>query len=198
MSRIVDDLAGHGRLAIAQATAPVDLATIAEEVVMEHSGPAQTRGAHLASRGEDRLEVPSVDRAAIQAAMGNFVSNAVRMAPRGSAVTIDWGEVSGWAWMSVTDQGPGIPPHHHARVFERGWQGAHDRDRRDGAGLGLTIARQLTEAQGGAVTLESEEGGGATFTLWLPLETGADRAAVVAADQVHPVVRPWAPVPASA
>lgn len=199
MSRIVDDLAGHGHLAISDTTAPVDLAAIAEEAVTEQSGHARTRGVYLSKHGDDHLVVPAVDRAAVQAALGNFMSNAVRMAPRGSVITIGWGQVSGgWAWMSVTDQGPGIPPHHHARVFERGWQGAHDRDRRDGAGLGLTIARQLTEAQGGAVTVESEEGGGATFALWLPVENGADRSAVVATDQVHPAVRPWAPVPASA
>ena len=59
------------------------------------------------------------------------------------------------------------------------------------AGLGLTIARQLTEAQGGAVTVESEEGGGAVFTVWLPLEIGADPRAVVAPDRVHAIARPW-------
>ena len=87
-----------------------------------------------------------------------------------------------------------MAPHLHARVFERGWRGQHDRDRERAngeAGLGLTIARQLTEAQGGAVTLESEEGGGATFTVWLPLELGADPRAIVAPDRIHPVVNPW-------
>ena len=57
--------------------------------------------------------------------------------------------------------------------------------------MGLTIARQLTEAQGGAITVESEEGGGAVFTVWLPLEIGADPRAVLAPDQIHAVARPW-------
>ena len=57
--------------------------------------------------------------------------------------------------------------------------------------MGLTIARQLTEAQGGAVTVESEEGEGSVFTVWLPLEIGADPRAVVAPDRVHPASRPW-------
>ncbi len=105
------------------------------------------------------------------------------MAPQGSSIGIDWGRLDGWAWIAVIDEGPGLAPHLHARVFERGWQGHHERERRPGngeAGLGLTIARQLTEAQGGAVTMESEEGGGAVFTVWLPLEIGADLRAVVA------------------
>ncbi len=110
-------------------------------------------------------------------AIGNFLSNAVRMAPQGSSVGIDWGRLDDWAWITVIDEGPGLAPHLHARVFERGWQGHHERERGAGngeAGLGLTIARQLTEAQGGAVTVESEEGGGSVFTVWLPLEIGAD------------------------
>ena len=63
------------------------------------------------------------------------------------------------------------------------------------AGLGLTISRQLTEAQGGAITVDSQEGLGSTFTIWLPLEPGADRREVVAPDQVHPTIRPWAKEP---
>jgi light-regulated signal transduction histidine kinase (bacteriophytochrome) len=59
------------------------------------------------------------------------------------------------------------------------------------AGLGLTIARQLTEAQGGVVTVESEEGGGSTFSLWIPLGPEADPRAIVAPDGIHPEVQPW-------
>jgi len=60
-----------------------------------------------------------------------------------------------------------------------------------GDGLGLTIARQLTEAQGGVVTLESDEGGGATLAVWLPLDQGASYDTVIAPDRVHPVIHPW-------
>jgi chemotaxis protein histidine kinase CheA len=55
----------------------------------------------------------------------------------------------------------------------------------------LTITRQLTEAQGGLITLESEEGAGSTFTIWLPLADDACETDVVATDRLHPVVRPW-------
>jgi two-component system sensor histidine kinase BaeS len=198
MSRTVDDLAGHGRLAIDQEGAPVDLAMMAEEVVSEQAGPARAKGVHVIKRGRGQVLVPSVDPAAVQTALGNFMSNAVRLAPRGSSIEVDWGEFETWAWILVSDEGPGLAPHHHHRAFERGWQGAHDRDRGEGAGLGLTIARQLTEAQGGLVTLMSEEGGGATLALWLPLEAGADRDSIVGPDQVHPLVSPWSAVPASA
>jgi signal transduction histidine kinase len=194
MARTVDDLAGHGALAVEEEAGPVDLAALAQMVVSEHVGPSRAHGIHVVTTGKSGTMVPAADPAAVGTAVGNFLANAVRLAPRGSRISVDWGEVGGWAWIAVTDEGPGLAPHFHARAFERGWQGPHDRDRvgsNGEAGLGLTIARQLTEAQGGAVTLESEEGGGATFTVWLPLHHGADPDSVVAADRVHPVIRPW-------
>ena len=194
MARTVDDLAGHGGLAVEQGNGPVDLADLAEAAVAEHVGPARARGVNVELVGTSHMTVPSVDPAAVRTAIGNFLSNAVRMSPQGSSVGIDWGRLDGWAWIAVIDEGPGLAPHLHARVFERGWQGHHERERGGGngeGGLGLTIARQLTEAQGGAVTVESEEGGGATFAVWLPLEIGADPRTVVAPDQVHALAQPW-------
>ena len=194
MARTVDDLAGHGGLAVEQGNGPVDLADLAESAVAEHVGPARARGVNVELIGASLTTVPSVDPAAVRYAIGNFLSNAVRMAPQGSLVGIDWGRLDGWAWLAVIDEGPGLAPHLHARVFERGWQGHHERERGTGngeAGLGLTIARQLTEAQGGAVTVESEEGGGAVFAVWLPVEVGADPRAVIATDRIHAIARPW-------
>lgn len=194
MARTVDDLEGHGRLAVEQEAGPVDLASLAESVGAEHVGPGRARGVSVLARGSGMVLVPAVDPGAVRATIGNLLSNAVRLAPAGSAVIIDWGTEEDWAWISVTDQGQGLPARLHSRVFERGWQGPHDRHRVAGAGsgLGLTIARQLTEAQGGAVTLESDEGGGATFAVWLPLNVNADKSAVVAVDTVHSLIQPWA------
>jgi len=197
MSRTVDDLAGHGQLAVEAEAGPVALADIVASVVEEHAGPGRERGVAMRPDGAEHVIVHGVDGGALRTALGNFVTNAIRLAPRGSRVTVSWGEEPAWAWISVSDDGPGLPPHHHARAFERGWQGPHDLHRHTGSGLGLTIARQLTEAQGGAVTLESEEGGGATFTIWLPLDLGSHRDQVVAADGVHPLARPWATSSAS-
>jgi len=193
MGRTVDDLDGHGRLAVEQEDGLVDLAVLAEAVVSEHAGPLTARGIHVLVAGSSPTLVPAVDPAAIRTAIGNFLGNSTRLAPQGSAVSVDWGEVGDWAWIAIADEGPGLAPHLHARAFERGWRGPHDRNRGsdNGAGLGLTIARQLTEAQGGAVTLDSEEGGGAILTVWLPLNHAADHNDVVAHDRVHPAIQPW-------
>jgi signal transduction histidine kinase len=191
MARTVDDLAGHGQLAVAPGGGPLDLAGCAREVVSEHLGPARERGVDVVAVGSRPLLVANADDGAVKGVLGNLLANAIRMAPKGSKISVDWGVHRGWAWIAVSDDGPGLAPHFHARAFERGWQGQHDRDRGGAGGLGLTIARQLAEAQGGEVVVDSDEGDGATFSLWLPALPDAERLEVIAADGVHPLVRPW-------
>ncbi len=194
MGRTVDDLAGHGRLAVEAEDEATEVAILTGEVVAEHAGSAHGRGLHLIVTGSAATEIPEVDQAAVRTVLGNLMANAVRLAPRGSVVSLDWGETADWAWIAVTDEGPGLPPRHHARVFERGWRGRHERDRgeaSDRSGLGLTITRQLTEAQGGVVTVESDEGAGSTFAIWLPLNADAAAADIVDPDGIHPTAHPW-------
>ena len=95
----------------------------------------------------------------------NLIGNAVRHSPDGSTVAISF-EVSGnQVQAHVTDNGPGIDPADQQRIFER-FQRA--RATRDGAGLGLAIARRLARSMGGDILLESTPGQGARFTLSLP------------------------------
>jgi signal transduction histidine kinase len=200
MRRTVDDLADHGRLAVDLDGASVDVVTEARAVVAEHFGPARARGIDVRLVAPDPLLPVAGDRAAVRTALGNVCSNAVRLAPRGSVITVSCGELAGWVWAAVSDEGPGLPAHLHARAFERGWRGRHDRDREPTAetrGLGLTISRQLVEANGGLLTIDSEEGAGSTFTVWLPARPDAAPDDVVAADRIHPARRPWQ-VPISA
>jgi signal transduction histidine kinase len=196
MARTVDDLAGHGGLAVGDGAGLVELGEVARSVAAENYGPTRSAGAGISLNGHDPVEV-AADPDAVRTVVSNFMSNAMRSSPRGSTIGLDWGTEGEWAWLAVLDEGAGIPYHLHARVFERGWRGRHGRDRDQGSGLGLTIARQLAEAQGGVLTVESEEGGGAVFALWLPLGPGASRIDVVDEDSVHPRVRPWQRVAAT-
>jgi two-component system sensor histidine kinase MtrB len=74
----------------------------------------------------------------------------------------------------VTDDGPGISSSELPHVFERFHRGREERGTTTGAGLGLSIARELTEMMGGAITAESPPDGGARFTVRLP-RTAVDR-----------------------
>jgi signal transduction histidine kinase len=94
----------------------------------------------------------------------NLLDNAVRVAPEGSSVRLSHGEVDGWAWLAVADDGPGIAPEHQEWIFDRFWRADGARSRPGGgSGLGLAIVRAIAEAHGGRATLE-----GAAVRLWLP------------------------------
>ncbi|HJU42469.1 MAG TPA: PAS domain S-box protein [Vicinamibacterales bacterium] len=100
----------------------------------------------------------------------NLLSNAVKHSPGGSKVEVTSVLEPGVAAVSVRDSGPGIPAHKVDFIFEPFTQlDASDTRRIAGTGLGLTIARALAEKQGGGIRVSSREGGGATFTLTLPL-----------------------------
>ena len=102
--------------------------------------------------------------------MNNLLSNALRYTPEGSFVQVDLNRRDGWAEVSVTDNGPGIPPEDLPRLFERFYRVDRSRSRSGGgSGLGLAIARQLALAQGGDLSASNRPEGGAAFLLRLPV-----------------------------
>ncbi len=121
---------------------------------------------HLESNGIAALG----DRNRLKQALANLVGNAVRLAPEHTTVTVSAGDVDGWAFMSVADEGPGIAPEFQAAVFDRFWRapGQFDSDGERRSGLGLTIVREIVERHGGRVSLASEPDHGSTFVIWLP------------------------------
>ena len=176
LAHLVDDLlqfARHG--APTFATEPVDLADVVAEVAAEFSSPAEARGVSIESVAPPGLWVVG-DRVALRQALGNLVGNAVRLAPGHSTVRVAGGQDSGWIWMAVEDQGPGIADDDRDLVFQRFWRKAGDgedgEDGERGSGLGLTIVRQVAEGHNGEVRLASEEGSGSTFSIWLPEAPG--------------------------
>ena len=103
-----------------------------------------------------------------------LLDNAMRYAPEGGTVTVSGRELDGRAEARVGDTGPGIPPEHMNRIFDRFYRAEEARTRAGGGtGLGLSIARDLARAQGGDLDArnlsQGEKGpGGAVFTLRLP------------------------------
>jgi signal transduction histidine kinase len=98
----------------------------------------------------------------------NLATNAVRYTERGS-VTIGVVPEGHRIGITLRDTGDGIPPEDLPRVFDRFYRVEKSRSRaHGGVGLGLAIARMLTELQGGTITVESAPGEGSTFVVWLP------------------------------
>lgn len=171
MGLLLEDLLAAARMrSEAFAEEDVDLAALAGEVVLEHRLVAEQRGLRIDAHVSTGPTVYA-DPVALGRAIGNLLSNAVRLAPEGSTVTVAVGSRAGWAWLAVRDEGPGIPEDEQARVFERFRRGSAAGS--DGSGLGLAIARQIVEGHEGRVTLTSSVPGGSTFVLWLPDRVGA-------------------------
>lgn len=101
--------------------------------------------------------------------IGNLVSNAIKFTPGGGTVRVEAGSKDDWIWVRVSDTGPGIPRELQAKMFEPFVRGGQGKRFPQGMGLGLSIARELVEAHGGRLELESDAGLGSKFTVWLPL-----------------------------
>jgi signal transduction histidine kinase len=173
MTRLVEDL-----LATARRSAPafhdtdVDLSVVAREAAEEFDSLAAARRLTI-DRDLRRGLTLIGDHDALRRAVGNLLSNAVRLAPAGSAITVAADRSGGWQWIAVKDAGPGIGPDDQERVFDRFWRGADARRSRDRrTGLGLAIVRHIVEAHGGHVRLFSTPDVGSTFVLWLPVAAG--------------------------
>ena len=118
---------------------------------------------------ECQEEIPSfpVDRERLVRAILNLITNALKYSEKPAPVRLVLERQDGEAIISVSDQGPGISPKDQARLFERFYR-TETGQRSGGMGLGLYIVRQIAEAHGGRVWVESEPGNGCTFRLALP------------------------------
>jgi signal transduction histidine kinase len=143
----------------------VDLVEVARETVAHLSEEAARVGCPV-SVVADRPQRGVWDRLRLEQVLTNLVSNAMKFGPRSPIVVVVGGDATS-ARVSVRDQGMGIAPEDQARVFQR-FERAVPTAHFGGLGLGLYIARQIVEAHGGSITLESAPGEGTTFTVSLP------------------------------
>jgi len=171
MSRLVEDLlATARRSAETSLDADVDLSVVAREAGEESF--VTDRPLRLRYETTPGLHMIG-DADALRRAAGNLLSNAVRLAPAPSTITVATGRSGSWLWLAVADEGPGLSPDDLLRVFDRFWRGA-DGEAADGVrrerrtGLGLAIVRQIVESHDGRVAAYSTPGNGSTFVLWLP------------------------------
>lgn len=117
-------------------------------------------GADLAVDGDPLL---------LRRAVGNLVDNALDFSPQGGAVEIALEPRGTRAWITVRDQGPGIPAFADDKVFEKFYSLARPHTQRRSTGLGLAFVKQIAALHDGEVSLRNGDGGGAVATLVLPL-----------------------------
>lgn len=142
----------------------VDLAQLADEAIGLVETAAKERGIIIGMQPVESCRARGESRSVIQVLV-NLIGNAVRYSPESSAVTISFERADGRVMVHVADEGPGIDPADHERIFEPFQQGSTGNQ---GTGLGLAIARRLARGMGGDVRLSSAPGQGSRFTLELP------------------------------
>jgi signal transduction histidine kinase len=173
LGRLVDQLLELSRLEsgdLRLRREPVMLDQLVSEVVAELEVVRADRRVHLLGTLTGDLPVILADRERVHQVLFNLLDNALRFTPAGGEVRVTAERHNGSVDVHVWDTGPGIPPEHLARVFERFYRVDPARSRDDGGtGIGLAIARSVVEAHGGRIWAESEPGRGSVFTFELPV-----------------------------
>jgi signal transduction histidine kinase len=170
LTRLIEDLMDVSRIAngkLQLESETTDLVAIVKEV-------ADYFGEHLSAAGCDfKLDAPEPvigtwDRHRIQQVIVNLISNAIKYGP-GSPILVSVKTENDHAIFSVSDHGIGIAEKDQKRIFDRFERAVHGKSSVSGLGLGLFIVKEILNAQGGTIDVDSESGKGATFKVTLPL-----------------------------
>ncbi|WKZ51938.1 MAG: HAMP domain-containing sensor histidine kinase [Anaerolineales bacterium] len=172
LTRLVTDLlllakAEAGSLPLTKAS--VELDTLLLEVIPEMRVLAGNK-IRVKLTEIDQLQVYG-DRDRLKQVLLNLIANAIQYTPAGEEVFLSLARVGDRARLIVRDTGPGIPAEDLPYIFERFYRAEKSRTRSaaGGFGLGLSIAHWIVEQHGGRIEVNSREGWGTTFAVWLPL-----------------------------
>jgi signal transduction histidine kinase len=137
---------------------PVALGELARAVVVRCSAAAEQRGIDLGAdvKAEARIDASPLQ---LEILLGNLVDNALRYTPPGGVVDVVVDAVDGHAVLSVTDNGPGVPPAERERVFDRFYRSPQTLGAVSGSGLGLAIVKAIADRHRATVSLHAGPGG---------------------------------------
>ena len=175
LTRLVEDLrtlslAETGQLSLERED--LDVNELLTDVVTSFSGPAEEAGVKLVCEPEPSGVPLTVvgDAGRLDQVLSNLVANALRYTPAGGQVTLSTAAEDGKIFIRVADNGRGIVAGDLPFIFDRFWKGdpARQKSAGSGSGLGLAIARQLVQAHGGHILVDSQPDQGTTFTIELP------------------------------
>ena len=172
MSTLVEDLLLLARLDQSREmeSEPVDVKTLIEECVASARAAGPDHPITLALPQDDLFILGDSNR--IHQVVSNLLANARTHTPTGTKINITARQDEKGTSIEVSDQGPGLSAEDQARIFERFYRADPSRVRNggEGSGLGLSIVDAVMKAHGGSVTVTSEPGKGATFTLFFPMK----------------------------
>lgn len=170
MNHLIQDLLDisrieGGRLVVEQRSQRVG--ELIEDALEAMRPLAEKKRLRIGTEMDDPNTTIHADRERLYQVFSNLIGNAVKFTPDGGSILVRAANRSDAVEFCVKDSGPGIPPENLEHVFDRFWQVKHTA--RMGTGLGLTIARGITEAHGGRIWVESEVGKGSQFYFTIPM-----------------------------
>ncbi len=172
MGSLVEDLLLLARLDQAREmeSKPVNLSEVVESAVISARAAGPNHSVAFDAPNEEVFALG--DEARIHQVVANLLANARAHTPAGTKITVSLSRETDGVRIAVADNGPGLSEEDQKRIFERFYRADPSRVRVDGegSGLGLSIVDAVMGAHGGTVTVQSELGKGATFTLFFPLD----------------------------
>jgi PAS domain S-box-containing protein len=175
LEKLIEDLLDLSRLDLGRqpiTLAPTDANQLAAQLIADRTALAASRQLLIDYRAESPLSYAQADSALLSQVMSNLLTNAVNYTPAGGAITVTTAarqrDAQIWITITIQDTGPGISPHDRAHLFERFYRGETGRKSgAPGTGLGLAISAQIMNKLGGFISVDSQPGEGAAFTVWL-------------------------------
>jgi len=151
---------------------PLSLQEVIQRVVDLMRVEAEAKKIDLQFSASPGAPLISADRNSMEGIFTNLISNAIKYTPEGGKVWVTLSEESGFLKAGVSDTGIGIKKEDLSRIFDKFYRVKTTETRQVvGTGLGLSIVKSIVDAHLGSISVESEEGGGTTFTVLLPKES---------------------------
>jgi len=165
---------------------------IAKDAVDAMSAWAKSKNINLTLEADENLPNIYVDKKRTEQILINLLSNAIKFTPENGKITvsINFGEKPGYVCFSVKDTGCGIKKEDQEKIFEKFVQLASGKAV-GGTGLGLAITKAMVVMQQGTITLESEEGKGSTFKVYMPIYKGQGRIEILESQKEKEEKKPW-------
>jgi len=145
---------------------PTSVAALVHSAMEAHRAAAELQKVRLCASIADGDDQVMADPERLGLVFSNLISNAIRHTPSGGAIDVRVQPNNGLIRFEVADTGEGIPQEHQRHIFERYYRVPGSNSK--GAGLGLSIAKEMVEAHGGDIGVNSEPGRGSMFWFTIP------------------------------
>ena len=169
LGRLVDDMLDVSRISSGKLTitrTETNLSELVQDVLDRFAPQFESEGCRVTANIDPNI-LSSLDAGRIEQVLTNFIVNAIKYAP-GKPVLAKVERIGAMAKVSIKDNGGGIAPENHERIFDR-FERATPQNEVTGLGLGLYICKQIIEEHAGRIYVESELGQGSTFCFELPV-----------------------------